>query len=580
WPGMSVVICAYNAAATLDECLRHTCALAYPGLEIIVVDDGSTDETAAIARRHPRARLIQIEHAGLSVARNEGFRAANRELVAYLDSDAYPSPEWPYYLALGLDSPTVGGVGGPNVPPTDDPFGAHVVARSPGGPVHVLLSDDRAEHVPGCNMAFWKELLEEVGGFDPVYVSAGDDVDLCWKVIDRGWDIAFHPAALVWHHRRPGLRAYLRQQSGYGRAEALVEARHPDRFTTLGSARWRGRIYNSLLPARRRQRIYRGLYGAAAYQSVYQAGGHVLDLVHQAGIPVAVALLLAAPLGLLATPLELPALAGLLGLLLLGAVDVANAQPPRGLLTGRWRFRLAVAVHHLLQPLVRTSGRRRHGLLARRDLPPPEPLPAPVRKVDRGVWLLPHDRPREQLAAALVTRLRRRGLRVGLSTGWEDHDARWVASALLHGELITSAHPIGCVQVRTRPRLRRGAVSAALLAIPALAALEPLLAVALVVAVAVEAARGWCRSGPALGATLFHEVTPDYGPPAQGTPCTSPARPRTSAHGTAGCAQRGPRRRPRDTSPAPAPTPRPDPRKSQECGVKRYLGKDGDQSRR
>ncbi|MDP8930679.1 MAG: glycosyltransferase, partial [Actinomycetota bacterium] len=366
WPGMSVVICSYNAAATLDECLRHTCALDYPGLEIIVVDDGSTDETAAIARRHPRARLIQIAHAGLSVARNEGFRAANRELVAYLDSDAYPSPEWPYYLALGLDSPTVGGVGGPNVPPLEDPFGAHVVARSPGGPVHVLLNDDRAEHVPGCNMAFWKELLEEVGGFDPVYMSAGDDVDLCWKVIDRGWDIAFHPAALVWHHRRPGLRAYLRQQSGYGRAEALVEARHPDRFTALGSARWRGRIYNSLLPASRRQRVYRGLYGAAAYQSVYQAGGHTLDLVHQAGIPIAVALLLAAPLGLLAGPLELPALAGLLGLLLLGAVDVAHAQPPRGLKTGRWRFRFAVALHHLLQPLVRTSGRRRHELLARR----------------------------------------------------------------------------------------------------------------------------------------------------------------------------------------------------------------------
>ncbi|HZU78839.1 MAG TPA: glycosyltransferase, partial [Acidimicrobiales bacterium] len=62
WPSLSIAVCAYNASATLDECLRHTCALEYPGLEILVVDDGSTDDTAAIARRHPRARLVQIEH--------------------------------------------------------------------------------------------------------------------------------------------------------------------------------------------------------------------------------------------------------------------------------------------------------------------------------------------------------------------------------------------------------------------------------------------------------------------------------------------------------------------------------------
>jgi GT2 family glycosyltransferase len=265
WPSISVVICAYNAAATLDECLRHACSLDYPQLEIIVVDDGSTDDTASIARRYPRARLVQIDHGGLSVARNEGLRAARGELVAYLDSDAYPTPEWPYYLALGLQGSNLGGVGGPNVPPADAPLGAQVVAHSPGGPVHVLLTDDRAEHIPGCNVAFRKVVLEEIGGFDPVYTAAGDDVDVCWRVLDRGWDIAFHPAALVWHHRRPGLRAYLRQQAGYGRAEALVQARHPARFNPTGSARWRGRIYNPLRADPGRQRIYRGPYGTAAH---------------------------------------------------------------------------------------------------------------------------------------------------------------------------------------------------------------------------------------------------------------------------------------------------------------------------
>ena len=72
WPSMSVVICAYNSQATIDECLRHTCALEYPGLEVIVIDDGSTDATAAIAREHTRARVVSVPHAGLGCGSQRG----------------------------------------------------------------------------------------------------------------------------------------------------------------------------------------------------------------------------------------------------------------------------------------------------------------------------------------------------------------------------------------------------------------------------------------------------------------------------------------------------------------------------
>ena len=180
--------------------------------------------------------------------------------------------------------------------------------------MHVLTGDDRAEHVPGCNMAFWKLVLAEVGGFDPAYKAAGDDVDLCWRVLDRSWRIGFHPAAVVWHHRRPGLVPYLRQQRNYAKSEALVEARHPDRFTPARTARWRGRIYNAHTSTLRPQRIYRGVYGSGAYQSVYQDGGHLLDLIHQLGVPVAAILLLTAPLGLIASWAVLPAAAAAISL--------------------------------------------------------------------------------------------------------------------------------------------------------------------------------------------------------------------------------------------------------------------------
>ena len=127
-------------------------------MSVCVIDDASTDESPdAIPPEYPHVRYLRLE-------RNVGFSRARGELVAYIDSDAYPTPEWPYYLALGLDSQKIAGVGGPNVSPVDDPLGAQAVAMSPGGPAHVLTADDRAEHVPGCNMAFWKDVLEETGG--------------------------------------------------------------------------------------------------------------------------------------------------------------------------------------------------------------------------------------------------------------------------------------------------------------------------------------------------------------------------------------------------------------------------------
>ncbi|WP_052664328.1 glycosyltransferase [Nitriliruptor alkaliphilus] len=498
WPSISVVICAYNAGATLAECLDHTCAIEYPGLEILVVNDGSADDTADIARRYPRVRLVDLPHAGLSVARNAGYEAATGDIVAYLDSDAYPQPEWPYYLALGFDGAMVGGVGGPNVPPPSDPVGAHRVARSPGGPVHVLISDDRAEHVPGCNMAFWREeVLTDVGGFDPIYDAAGDDVDLCWKVLDRGWEIGFHPAALVWHHRRPGARAYFRQQRGYGRAEALVEARHPDRFTPLGTARWKGRIYDSFAPSLLNQRVYRGLFGTGAYQSVYQGGGHVLDLAHQIGLPLAIAAVLTTPLALLHLALLLPAAVGLAAIVALVVTDAARAHPPRDLDRGRFAFRVGVAWLHLGQPLVRLWGRWKGVPEARRDLPSCAPLPGPVTHLDGGVLLLPATGPRAATTAAIVDVLRRDGVRVLAATGWEDHDARLVGSATLVGDLVTSAHPEGCVQIRVRLRARSGRLAAGTAAAVATSLLG-LGAVSLVIlaALAVETLRGAVRVGP------------------------------------------------------------------------------------
>jgi hypothetical protein len=322
-------------------------------------------------------------------------------------------------------------------------------------------------------------VLSEVGGFDPAYTAAGDDVDVCWKALDRNWKIGFHPAAVVWHHRRPGLRAYLRQQRSYGRSEALVEARHPERFTRAGTARWRGRIYNSLTPPLTRQRIYRGTFGTAAYQSVYHAGGHLLDLVHQIGVPTAAVLALTAPLALVSPWLGLPAVTAIVGLLVLAGLDMAAAEPPRRSSCRPLAFRAAVAIHHLLQPLVRYWARSRHRPLALRGLDSPQHLPPAVQRVAGGVVVVPEDRPRSELATALVDALRSRGIRALHPSPWEDCDARLLLSPLVHGELQTSAHPEGFVQIRIRSRPRWAQLGAAVAVGVAATAATPLLALLL-----------------------------------------------------------------------------------------------------
>src|SRR5437667_1466429 len=162
-------------------------------------------------------------------------------------------------------------MGGHNFLPPDDSCVAAAVMVSPGGPAHVMLTDREAEHVPGCNMAFYRSALLQIGGFDPVFHKAGDDVDVCWRLQKLGHRLGFSPAGFVWHYRRSTVRAYLRQQAGYGEAEALLARKHPEYFNVLGGSIWHGRIYTAAKFGVLTQRavIYHGLFGSGFFQKLY-----------------------------------------------------------------------------------------------------------------------------------------------------------------------------------------------------------------------------------------------------------------------------------------------------------------------
>jgi len=192
--------------------------------------------------------------------------------------DAYPDPRLAQvpscYVFLHSDFV---GVGGPNLPPCRRRLDRKLRRQnSPGGPIHVMLTDREAEHIPGCNMAYRKYALLEIGGFDETFsVSRGDDVDVCWSLQKTQLEVGDSARQLLYgNHRRNSVsKPYLKQQRGYGRAEALLEKKVAREIQFgPGHVSWAGRVYGNgffftVLP--HVGRIYQGIWGTAPFQRLY-----------------------------------------------------------------------------------------------------------------------------------------------------------------------------------------------------------------------------------------------------------------------------------------------------------------------
>jgi len=468
WPRISVVVCSFNGGRTIRQCCEALLELEYTDFEVIVVDDGSTDGTASIAREFG-FRVISTPNRGLSSARNTGLEAATGEIAAYIDDDAYPDAHWLTYLAATFVDGDYAGVGGPNIAPAGDGLIADCVANAPGGPAHVLLSDREAEHIPGCNMAFRKSALEAIGGFDPQFRAAGDDVDVCWRLQERGWHLGFSPAAVVWHHRRNSIRAYWKQQRGYGRAEALLEKKWPEKYNALGHLRWAGRLYARGLTkplAAPKEHVRHGSWGRSLFQSLYQPAPGVfssLPLMPEWFLLI-LALLVLTTFGLLWTPLllALPILILAASAVIVQAVFSAWAAGVPGRPRSpalALRLRLGTALLHLLQPLARLVGRLSNGLspLRLRTSGFLAPLPK-ARTVWSEQWRAP-----EQVLTSVRETARRRGAIILDGNEHEQWDLEVRGGALANARLLMAIEEHGAgrqfIRFRLWPKVAIGSIA-------------------------------------------------------------------------------------------------------------------------
>ena len=485
WPRVSVVVCAYNAADTLDDNLSSLAALTYPDYEVILVNDGSRDRTSEIGHSYSGVRVIDIPNGGLSAARNVGLAAATGAIVAYTDADTRVDRDWLTFLIQPFLSSDVVGSGGPNVVPADDPPMAQCIARAPGGPTHVLLDDRIAEHVPGCNMAFRREALLAIGGFNPIYLRAGDDVDVCWRLQARGGRIGFAASALVWHHHRATVKAYWRQQVGYGEGERWLLAHHPEKFLD-GRMLWHGRIYSPLPFVRSLwgERINAGVWGSAPFPSVYRTDVHPFAFLPHSVPWQAISLVLLAAGGVVtgigshAWAAALLLATGTVGICSTAAKNISYAwRSDVDSLTGHplW-YRMTVAWLHFLQPFARIRGVVR-GVLSPPDVATPVgprqtssgPTPT-VREAFRSLLLLggsvSEDRywseswtNTERFLTELTARLQqsRAVRRLDVDEGWTaDHDLSVLAGrwAWLDIRALVEEHAQGRALLRVSTYLR------------------------------------------------------------------------------------------------------------------------------
>lgn len=493
-PRVSVVVATYNGSKWLRICLRSLMKLNYPDYEVIVVDDGSTDSVAEIAKTFERVRYIRQKNMGLSVARNTGMEAATGEIVAYTDDDCRADEDWLYYLAGDLAESDFVAMGGHNfLPPDDSPTAAAVMA-APGGPIHVMLTETEAEHIPGCNMAFRKGALESIGGFDPVYRKAGDDVDVCWRLQQAGHRIGFNPAGFVWHYRRSTMGAYLTQQAGYGEAEAMLYRKHPDKFSSWGGGRWHGRIYApaSWFPMSA-DRIYRGAYGEGMFQTVYSKGMNwswaaYTSLEHQVFFTL--------PLFLAAWVWGYPALwilAWVAVVLWFGIGAYAGFQSEIPVARCRWWSRPLVTILYLLQPIRRSWARYserfnwRQSPLKKRETLDTLSLKRANDDFAMASYWSEEPKPRSVFLESLLRRLRDDEWMAHADAGWGDCDielqgSRWCR---LQVTTVSEWHKGGKVMLRCRIGARWSLLSKILMFFAVVAAV-------LVAGMPIELAWRWC----------------------------------------------------------------------------------------
>jgi mycofactocin system glycosyltransferase len=266
-PQVSIIIPVKDRPVDLRLCLESLAALDYPRerLEVIVVDDGSSDNTPQVAEELG-AKLLHSGAigGGPAAARNRGAQAAAGEILAFIDSDCTASQPWLRELLPAFATPQVAAVGGwvdgmHSSAPLDR-YEAVMSSLNLGRRAMTGGAGGGTFYLPSCNLLLRREAFVRAGGFR-AELHVGEDVDLTWRLRDAGHSIVYLPQGSVCHAHRSRLWPFMKRRFDYGTSEGMLQQLHPVRgkkmllppllTTVLGllAVALVGRAFWPLLPA-------------------------------------------------------------------------------------------------------------------------------------------------------------------------------------------------------------------------------------------------------------------------------------------------------------------------------------------
>jgi len=210
---LTVYIPCYNAARYIDASIQALLAQTKPPDEVLVIDDGSSDNSVELASRFPVRVIRHKENKGLAAARNTAFGNASHPLVGAIDADVIPDHAWLEYLLAHFVDPRVVGVSGrlieAHYTPPADAWRAEQLPQDLGLE-RIDIEQPSHQRLGGFGTIFRKEAVIGVGGYDEKFRTNYEDVDLCARLLAAGHKLVFEPRAVAFHQRRDSIRSVAR----------------------------------------------------------------------------------------------------------------------------------------------------------------------------------------------------------------------------------------------------------------------------------------------------------------------------------------------------------------------------------
>ena len=222
YPFVSIIIPVRNVEKIIGRCLESLKKLNYSQnrYEIIISDSNSTDKTQSIVQKY-KAIFVSTPQKSICAGRNEGFKIAQGEIIAFSDADCVMDKNWIKNSLKYFENPTIGGVGGPNITPLDETSFAKAVgfvfdqAVFSAGSIHgrILKQKKEVKSIPGCNAIYQKKILDKIMPLDETLLA--EDYIMNQKIRALGYRLLYTPDTIVWHYRRSTPQKFFKQMCHY-----------------------------------------------------------------------------------------------------------------------------------------------------------------------------------------------------------------------------------------------------------------------------------------------------------------------------------------------------------------------------